>query len=209
MILCNIGNTNATFLDDSKILRMSVEEFKTYEPSEKIYFICVNDSLFNKLNSNKFFINLEPYFEIDTIYQGLGVDRIAGCYGINDGVVVDAGSAITIDIMANGIHLGGYILPGIAGMLKAYENISPRLKLPINSQIDIDALPQKTADAISYGILKPIVTLLTQLAGSKKVYFTGGDGEFLAKFFKNAICDKMLVFRAMQKLIKDKKEILC
>ena len=93
-------------------------------------------------------------------------------------------------------------------MLKAYESISPRLKLPINSQIDIDALPQKTVDAISYGILKPIVTLLEKLAGSKKVYFTGGDGEFLSKFFKNAIYDKMLVFRAMQKLINQKKEIL-
>ncbi|MFC2492370.1 MAG: type III pantothenate kinase [Campylobacter curvus] len=208
MILCDIGNTNATFLDEGKISRMSVEQFSAYEPKERVYFICVNDEILKKLKKNKLFVDLEPHFELDTIYQGLGVDRVAGCYAVSDGVIVDAGSAITVDIMSNSIHLGGYILPGIASMLKAYESISPRLKLPINSQIDIDALPQKTVDAISYGILKPIVTLLEKLAGSKKVYFTGGDGEFLSKFFKNAIYDKMLVFRAMQKLINQKKEIL-
>ena len=154
--------------------------------------------------ANENFVNLEKYFDIDTIYQGLGIDRIAACYGIRDGVVVDAGSAITVDIMANSMHLGGYIMPGISAMLAAYESISPRLKVPINSQIDIDALPQKTADAVSYGIFKPVVTLIEKLVGNKNVYFTGGDGEFLSKFFKNAVCDKMLVFRAMQKLIREK-----
>lgn len=204
MILCDIGNTNATFLEDGKISRMSVEQFKNYEPQKKVYFICVNDDLFTKLRANENFIDLEPHFEIDTIYQGLGIDRIAGCYGIKDGVIIDAGSAITVDIMANSIHLGGYILPGIPSLMAAYEKISPRLKVPLNSQIDIDALPQKTIDAVSYGIVKPIVTLINHLASNKKVYFTGGDGEFLSKFFKNAICDRMLVFRAMQKLIDEK-----
>ena len=204
MILCDIGNTNAAFLQDGKISRMSVREFRGYEPKEKVYFICVNDGLLAKLNANENFVNLEKYFDIDTIYQGLGIDRIAACYGIKDGVVVDAGSAITVDIMANSMHLGGYIMPGISAMLAAYESISPRLKVPINSQIDIDALPQKTADAVSYGIFKPVITLIEKLVGNKNVYFTGGDGEFLSKFFKNAVCDKMLVFRAMQKLIREK-----
>ena len=208
MILCNIGNTNATFLEDSKISRMKISEFKSYKPEKKVYFISVNDEILNLLKDNKMFVNLEPFFTIDTIYQGLGVDRIAACYSINNGVIVDAGSAITVDIMANSIHLGGYILPGISSMLNAYKNISPRLDITINSQIDIDALPQKTADAVSYGIIKPIITLLDKLAGYKKVYFTGGDGDFLSKFFKNAICDKMLVFRAMQKLITEKKDMI-
>ncbi|QPH86860.1 type III pantothenate kinase [Campylobacter concisus] len=208
MILCNIGNTNATFLEDGKISRMKISEFKSYKPEKKVYFISVNDKILNLLKDNKMFVNLEPFFTIDTIYQGLGVDRIAACYSINNGVIVDAGSAITVDIMANSIHLGGYILPGISSMLNAYKNISPRLDITINSQIDIDALPQKTADAVSYGIIKPIITLLDKLAGDKKVYFTGGDGDFLSKFFKNAICDKMLVFRAMQKLITEKKDMI-
>ena len=181
---------------------------KTTSQTKKVYFICVNEEILSKISGNDMFVNLEPYIEIDTIYQGLGVDRKAGCYMIKDGVVIDAGSAITVDIMANSIHLGGYILPGISTMLSAYKSISPRLDVTLNSQIDIDALPQKTSDAVSYGIIKPIITLISKLAGDKKVYFTGGDGDFLSKFFKNAICDKMLIFRAMQKIIDEKKEIL-
>jgi type III pantothenate kinase len=208
MILCDIGNTNASFLQNGKITHIKTSEFKNYKPDEKVYFICVNEEILSKISGNDMFVNLEPYIEIDTIYQGLGVDRKAGCYMIKDGVVIDAGSAITVDIMANSIHLGGYILPGISTMLNAYKNISPRLDVTLNSQIDIDALPQKTSDAVSYGIIKPIITLISKLAGDKKVYFTGGDGDFLSKFFKNAICDKMLIFRAMQKIIDEKKEIL-
>lgn len=45
MILCDIGNTNATFLDEGKISRMSVEQFSAYEPKERVYFICVNDEI--------------------------------------------------------------------------------------------------------------------------------------------------------------------
>ncbi|WP_169763529.1 type III pantothenate kinase [Campylobacter mucosalis] len=203
MTLCDIGNTNATFFKDGKITRLSIENFNI-KTDEKVYFICVNDRIKSELSRSENFIDLEPYFEIDTIYQGLGIDRIAGCYGIKDGVVVDAGSAITVDIMANSMHLGGYILPGITSMLKSYESISQRLKVTLNSQVDLDAFPQKTADAVSYGIIKPIVTLLNGIIKDKNVYFTGGDGEFLSRFFKNAIYDKMLVFRSMQKLINEK-----
>ncbi|CAD7289377.1 Type III pantothenate kinase [Campylobacter majalis] len=205
MILCDIGNTNATFCNDGVISKMKLDEFKEYKTNDKIYYICVNDETKNRLKDSKNFIDLEPYFELDTIYQGLGVDRIAVCHSIKDGVIVDAGSAITVDVMMNNKHLGGYILPGIFHMLKAYENISPRLKLPINSQIALDALPQRTTDAVSYGIVKPIVTLISDIARDKNVYFTGGDGQFLSKFFKNAIYDKNLVFRSMQNLIKQKR----
>ena len=36
MILCDIGNTNATFFDGRKIWNLSIDEFNTYEPKEKI-----------------------------------------------------------------------------------------------------------------------------------------------------------------------------
>lgn len=204
MILCNIGNTNATFYENGKISRVKIEDFNT-NFNENVYFISVNDNLNEKIKDNKNFINLEPFFEFDTIYQGLGIDRVAACYAIKDGVIVDAGSAITIDIMANFMHLGGYILPGITHSLKTYEEISPRLKVVLNSQIELEAFPQKTADAVSCGIIKPIVTMIQNIARDKNIYFTGGDGEFLAKFFKNGIYDKTLTFRAMQKLIKEKR----
>ena len=208
MILCDIGNTNATFFQDGKISKIDIEKFKSFKSDEKIYYISVNDSLNSKLENDKNFINLEPFFELDTIYNGLGIDRIANCYSIDDGVIVDAGSAITIDVMANKMHLGGCIAPGISQSLKTYEAISARLKVALNSQIELDALPQKTSDAVSYGIIKPIVLLIQSISNNSKIYFTGGDGEFLSRFFKNGLYDRMLIFRGMQKLIERNKEIL-
>lgn len=204
MILCDIGNTSANFLEDKKVVSMKIDEFRNYEPKEKIYFINVNDSLKNKLSNNSNFFDLEPYFDLECDYVGLGIDRIACCYAINDGIIVDAGSAITIDVMYRGVHLGGCIMPGLAFLKKAYESISPRLNLTLNTQISIDTFPQNTIDAISYGTILPVVLTIKNMAQNKKVFFTGGDGGFFIKYFDKAVFDKMAIFRGMKKLIEEK-----
>ena len=209
MTLCDVGNTNASFFENGKITKIKLENFKDFKSDEKIYFISVNDEMTGKLQNLPKFVNLEPYFELDTIYEGLGIDRIASCYAIKNGLIIDAGSAITIDVMMNSMHLGGAIIPGISHVLKACEAISPRLKISLDSQVSPDALPQKTADAVSYGVIKPILLLIESMANGSKIYFTGGDGEFLSRFFADSIYDRMLVFRGMQKLIEQKKDILC
>ncbi|WP_086255330.1 type III pantothenate kinase [Campylobacter vicugnae] len=208
MILCDIGNTNATFFDGRKIWNLSIDEFNTYEPKEKIYYINVNEKVAQKL-SNPLFIDIEPYIKLNSTYIGLGVDRAAACYAINNGLIVDAGSAITLDLMANGCHIGGFIMPGITTTLSSLKNISPRLDIPLNSQVDLECLPQRTQDAISYGVIKPIVNLINDFASGKSIYFTGGDGEFLSRFFAQSLYDRMLIFRGMQRAINENKEILC
>lgn len=160
MMLCDIGNSNADFYQDGKVWTLSHKEFEHFTPKEKVYYICVNDPIQKRLKTKELFIDLEPYFEFDTIYQGMGIDRIAACYTIKDGMIVDAGSAITIDIMSAGMHLGGFILPGLSAYEKGYASISERLKMPLNPSIALDALPQKTSDALSYGVIKSIITLL-------------------------------------------------
>ncbi|EGK7514911.1 type III pantothenate kinase [Campylobacter lari] len=201
MLLCDIGNTTASFLNEQKFHSMSIEQFLQYEPTQKVFYINVNPNLEQRLKQNPLFINLAPYFNFDTIYKNLGVDRIAACYTIEDGVVVDAGSAITVDIVSNSIHLGGFILPGIESYKKSFANISSRLKHELNTQINFDAFPQRTIDALSYGVFKSIYLLIKDSAYDKKLYFTGGDGQFLANFFDYAIYDKFLIFRGMKKAV--------
>ncbi|EGK8022954.1 type III pantothenate kinase [Campylobacter lari] len=201
MLLCDIGNTTASFLNKQKFHSMSIEQFLQYEPTQKVFYINVNPNLEQRLKQNPLFINLAPYFNFDTIYDNLGVDRIAACYTIEDGVVVDAGSAITVDIISNSIHLGGFILPGIESYKKSFSNISSRLKYELNTQINFDAFPQRTVDALSYGVFKSIYLLIKDSAYGKKLYFTGGDGQFLANFFDYAIYDKFLIFRGMKKAV--------
>ncbi|AJD03055.1 pantothenate kinase, type III [Campylobacter lari] len=201
MLLCDIGNTTASFLNEQKFHSMSIEQFLQYEPTQKVFYINVNPNLEQRLEQNPLFINLAPYFNFDTIYNNLGVDRVAACYTIEDGVVVDAGSAITVDIISNSIHLGGFILPGIESYKKSFSNISSRLKYELNTQINFDAFPQRTIDALSYGVFKSIYLLIKDSAYDKKLYFTGGDGQFLANFFDYAIYDKFLIFRGMKKAV--------
>lgn len=208
MILCDIGNSDAKILENTKFSSLNFEEFTAFESDEKVFYINVNHSLKHTVAQKPNFINLEPYFRFDTIYQGLGIDRIAACYIIDEGVVVDAGSAITIDVMSNSMHLGGFILPGIASFRKAYAEISPILKCEFNTQISLDAFPQRTIDALSYGVFKSMFLLIQNTAHNKKLYFTGGDGQFLANFFDKAIYDKMLVFRGMKKVLEENPKLL-
>jgi len=205
MILCDIGNSNVDFYHDGKIWSQSLKEFEEYNPKEKVYFISVNDSITKRLDSN--YINIEEWFEFDTIYQGIGIDRVAACYTVENGIVIDAGSAITVDVMSGGLHMGGYILPSIKSYEVCYSNISTRLDKRINPNVILDALPQKTEDAISYGVIKPMLMMLEHTCREKTVYFTGGDGKYFSKFFKKSIYDRSLIFRGMLKAIKNKENL--
>lgn len=204
MLLCNVGNTNANFFNDGKINSMDIASFASYTPDQKVYIINVNESMKSKINSNPNFVDLEPYFQLECDYIGLGVDRIANCYAITDGAIVDAGSAITIDIMYQNVHLGGTILPGLSFLQKTYSSISPRLNVGLNTQIELDSFPQNTSNAVSYGTVLPIILTIQHMSKGKKVFFTGGDGEFFIKFFDKAIYDRTASFRGMLKIIKEK-----
>ncbi len=205
MILCDIGNSNVDFYHDGKIWSQSLKEFKEYTSKHRVYFISVNDAITRELNEN--YINIEEWFDFDTIYQGMGVDRIAACYTIENGIVIDAGSAITVDVMSGGLHMGGYILPSINSLKESYANISNKLDKRINPNVILDALPQKTEDAISYGAIKPMLMMLEHTCSDKIVYFTGGDGKYFSKFFKKSIYDRSLIFRGMIKAINNKENI--
>ena len=202
MLLCDVGNSTVSFYENGKSWSVGINKKNIFPKDKKFYYISVNDAITKQLKEYKNALNLEPYFNLDTIYVGLGIDRVAACSAIEDGMIVDAGSAITVDIMSNGIHLGGYIVPGLAAYEKSFASISPKLKKRINPNIDIDTLPQNSVDAISYGVIKPLILSFKDSSKNKRIYFTGGDGKFFSKFFENSIYDKDLVFRGMLKVIK-------
>ena len=203
MILCDIGNSFYHFYENGKIWKVLTKKQPELMQNVQIYYISVNDKAEQKLKKlYPLALNINKFANLDTNYVGLGVDRVMSCLAIEDGVIIDAGSAITVDIIQNNMHLGGYILPGIEKFRKSYKNISSKLDKQLNLNIDLNLLPQNTMDAISYGIIASIVNLLKQSVKNKKIFFTGGDGAFLARFFDNAIVDNLLVFKGMQKVIK-------
>lgn len=108
--------------------------------------------------------------DIKNSYQDpsqMGVDRwmaiIAGSvlYPRQPVVVVDAGSAVTVELIAeNSVHLGGYIIPGISTMLNSLYQGTGQVK--VESKITIsDSTPgSSTAECVNNGIVSAVVGLI-------------------------------------------------
>ena len=201
MILCDIGNTSYDFLINNQHQKVFLDE-NLPALNQTIYFISVNEKATAKLLSwYPTAINLENYLTFKTLYVGMGVDRKVACLGLDNGVIVDAGSAITVDIMENGEHQGGFILPGLRKFHNIYAQISPKLDFDFALKQNLDKIPQNTQDAISYSILKAIILPIKEIVLNKKLLFTGGDGEFLSSFFSESIYKKDLIFENMKRII--------
>lgn len=201
MILCDIGNTTFHFLINEEHQKYFLNE-KLPSLNETIYFISVNEDATTKLKKNYTnCIDLEKYLDFKTIYQGMGLDRKIACVEYSNAIIVDAGSAVTVDIMKEGIHKGGIILPGINNLNNLYKQISSKLDYEINTKVNLDKIPLCTQDAISYSILKSIILPIRELALKEQIIFTGGDGEFLSRYFDNCIYKKDLIFENMKGII--------
>ena len=202
MLLCDVGNTFLHFYHKGKIWKEKPYALTKKKENLPIYYISVNER-FERclLASHTHCVNIGSYIELDTDYQGLGVDRKAACKAVSDGVIVDAGSAITVDIMHEGFHMGGYIMPGLGAYRTMCESISKVLDMEIEPGIDLSKLPQNTQEALSFGALKSVILMIKNTSRTKKIYFTGGDGKFFARLFENAIYDNTLVFKGIQKVL--------
>ncbi len=120
--------------------------------------------------------------------EQLGVDRwlallASRARGLQPCVVVDAGSATTIDVLdAAGEHLGGYILPGAPMMEQAL--LAGTAIRPAATEGGGQGLPQSTAEAIREGALQSQVALVERVragwADAATVVLGGGAADPLA-----------------------------
>jgi type III pantothenate kinase len=96
----------------------------------------------------------------------LGVDRwmaILGAYRLNPGgvCVVDCGTATTLDVVNDaGVHLGGYILPGMEMMRESL--LQGTAMLPGTAVTGSMEWGNSTASCIDLGIRKSVVSLIEQ-----------------------------------------------
>ncbi len=203
MLLADIGNTHFHLYNGKTIEHLSYDDAIKKYHDKALYYISVRQGLDDKISSIEKWKNISKKIILEGDYETMGVDRKALCLSYADGVFVDAGSAITVDIMKEGIYQGGYIFPGIKALLESYRSISPVLDTDLNEMISLEQLPLTTKDGISYGIIASIKALIDKHADKQKLYFTGGDGKFLSSFFEEAVYDEMLVFDGMRNALKD------
>jgi type III pantothenate kinase len=200
MLLCDIGNTSYHFLNNEEEHK---QDTKTFDPStvkEKVFYICVNPTIKPLLQKLENWVNAAAFIDMSKYYETMGIDRIVACEFIHDGVIVDVGSAITVDLVKDGVFKGGFICPGINAMSQTYKNISSALDYPFNFELDLGKMPKNSADAISYGYIKTLVCEVNSL--NSEVYLTGGDAKQFAKVFPNAKVDERLIFKSMTQIIK-------
>ena len=203
MILCDIGNTTYHFKTDSMVYKENVTTFSPNTIKEKVFYINVNKNISPKLLELENWIDITSYIEKDLYYETMGIDRVVACEAIYDGIIVDAGSAITIDRMKNGVFMGGFIFPGIDAMQKCFTNISKALEYSFNFECDLDIMPKNSQDAISYGYLKTLYSEVTSY--EQPIYLTGGDAQKFKSLFKDAKVDEFLLFDGMKKIIQKAK----
>ena len=145
----------------------------------------------------------------------LGPDRIAaavGAWGEAPGrniLVIDAGSAITYDIVDNkGNFLGGNIAPGIKMRLRSLHEFTDRLPMVVKDG-DIPFIGYDTETAIRSGVITGIcheiegyIRAAREKFGEVFVFLTGGDGISLKNNIKSSIfADKFLVAKGLNRIL--------
>ena len=203
MLLADIGNSYFHIYNGKEIEHLSYEEAIRKYSQETLYYISVKQQLDRTIENILSWKNISNQIQLKGAYETMGVDRRALCLSHEDGIFVDAGSAITVDIMEDGHYKGGFIYPGLKAMIDTYRAISPALETQLNESVSLDRLPTTTKDGISYGIIASIKALIDKHSDGKTLYFTGGDGKFLSSFFEEATYDEMLVFNGMRKVMKE------
>jgi len=208
IILCDIGNTTFHFKTKNRNFKIGVNDSlkSIFSKDKKIYFVSVNKKATKKLL--KYFpkaTDVSQFINFKTNYKGMGADRQLVCKYIKNAILVDVGSAITVDIMKKSEHLGGFILPGIGAYRRIYPNISKKLVFKFDTDINLDKIPLITNDAINYSILNSIIAPIKNIYKKYKIpiYFTGEDSKLLLSYFENIPhkYKKNLLFNSMKKVI--------
>ena len=133
---------------------------------------------------------------IRTLYQDpskLGADRMAAIIGARalskgNTLIINAGTATTIDLLgSNGVHYGGWILPGLGLMQKSLEDNTAQLPQAIRGEahhgfgVSTNAAIIGGCDAAQIGAIQYALNIAKEMNHPiEKVWLDGGNAKVLA-----------------------------
>ena len=175
-----------------------------------------------QLSSQKSCCGLESGYDD---FHLLGADRWMAMQGAlshtsDPFVVIDLGTAITVDPVIDGKHLGGFIVPGLTSLRSALSKDTADLNLFLEPSIaeaenKASLLPTNTEMAILAGtmymcasFLNQVITdLNTQLQTELKVFLTGGDAaQFQHLVDAKVFVEEDLVLQGMVSVVESIKQ---
>jgi type III pantothenate kinase len=209
-ILVDVGNTSIKwqFRQDQKVVGNEVGDLNSLEAQLALRddlstataaVSCVRDEVFARelqtlftaagCTSVHFVSSVAEFAGLKNAYSvpdALGVDRwlallATRARGHTTSVVIDAGTACTIDVMFQGSHVGGYILPGVC--LARESLIANTDKIRFDDSVQASLMPGTTTAAcvssgawlMTYGAVHEIVRRFPEAA----VFLTGGSAREL------------------------------
>ena len=129
----------------------------------------------------------------------LGADRLAAAVGAwamepdSDVMVVDFGTAITIDYVVDGEFRGGNISPGVTTRFRSLADYTACLPLCTATE-EVLEYGRTTVEAIEQGVMRGVeheirgyVEAFSKENDKKRIIFTGGDAKYFVKRIKNTI----------------------
>lgn len=138
----------------------------------------------------------------------LGPDRVAlavgavEMFGRGDMLIVDFGTAITVDLVQGGVFRGGNISPGVDMRFRALHGQTARLPLCSGDDVS-EHLGKSTVSAIEQGVMRGIfyeiegyVRYFRGKNSEIRIIFSGGDAKRFVNRIKNTIfasCNMMYV----------------
>lgn len=153
----------------------------------------------------------------------LGVDRWMAMIGAWSecqaaSVIVDAGTAVTIDVIDDyGQHLGGQILPGVAMMADALAaksgdlpSVGPRVSKAASG---LDMFASNTARAVEQGIMNAVVGAIERAAwavydsgSDPTIVLTGGDASRILKSLEDETLHRPhLVLQGLARILESRQ----
>lgn len=148
--------------------------------------------------------------------EKLGIDRWLQVLALSgqqkNFCVVGCGTALTLDLLDDQHHLGGYILPSFYLQREALAQGTRRVQVPDGAFSDLSA-GRNTQDAVHHGILLGLVGAIEKLVRAepnRELVLTGGDAELIQGFLdvSNVVrVEEDLLLKGLQRYFSD--SIIC
>jgi type III pantothenate kinase len=205
LLIANEFSNSSTLICTDKLNEDLFIAWKNLIVPQNVIIASVATSVINKVvtsiitalwNIEPVFVKVQPNIcGVTTNYSNpsqLGIDRWLALIatrrrGAKSAVVVDCGTAVTIDVLNNfGHHIGGLIIPGLR-LLR--QSIFDHTNIPyLNLSNDFNLLGQNTGECIAAGTVQAIVgtieivhkRAMVDNGISPRLILTGGDAVIIA-----------------------------
>lgn len=220
-LLIDVGNTalKAAYSNERNITSCNVNTLVWQQVTEVVYACVGKSELLDTLLAQAATLNIPCYEaavskQLENLhcayehYQNLGIDRWLALIAVytlwpkQDCIIVDTGTATTIDVLdAGGQHLGGWIIPGLDLMTRSLTQNTQRVFDDETTQFS-NELGINTPNGLKNGALVATIGAVEQAKlhlsnKNPQLIFAGGYGKLLQAQFPTAVFAPQLVMQGL------------